>query len=70
MVVVVLFGVAMLNQTKDVLDEHLSYCMCCDNKPCSDTYYNKVSEKCVLTLSGETYNPTNNKSDCYIEALT
>ena len=48
--------------------QHLNHCKCCDNKPCSDTYYDIEKDLCILTLSGNTYKPNNNS--CELTAKT
>jgi len=66
--VIIACGVMILNKQNTTLQSHFDYCMCCDNKPCTDTYYNLASEKCIIIPSGESYGATN-KTSCHIDAL-
>ena len=52
-----------LNSKGYVCDTETWY-KCCNNVPCSDTYYDSKNDRCVFTLCENNYIFTN-KNDCY-----
>jgi len=57
-VIVIVVGVSLLVLDKFfIIAKNDTYALCCNFSVCSDTYYDNVTDLCVLTLTGETYKP-------------
>jgi len=67
-----ILGVTLMVSTiafQDTKNE-LTYCFCCDNSPCTHTYYDFEAKECVISSGffiNVRYTPTN-KSFCGLNA--
>ena len=56
--IIVCIGVLCLTFNKfSAIYNNETMVFCCNFSSCSDVYYDNVTNKCVLTLTGETYDP-------------
>jgi hypothetical protein len=60
-VLIVGVGIIVLNKMSKAWDNEEMFFKCCNSSPCSDTYYNRVTNKCHLTMCP--------KSECDYEAI-
>ncbi len=65
LVVSLVLGVGIIVLEKFANSPQWEGILCCDGQPCSDTYYDRELNKCVLTTCA--HMPFGNKSQCYYE---